>query len=461
MILLLNRTFGVKTEAALLSDGKLVEIYIAQDEDESTAGSVFVAKIDKIVPALEAAFVRLSPSENAFLRLRDIKREYLEFFGISNVVEGQKLLVQVKKESVGSKGPQVTTNVGLPGRYLVLLPFSRTIGVSRKLPSEDRLTLKNLANALRERYGMGVIIRTAALEANEELIFEEAETVCRKWESILSEFKRARKPRLLFSESDTDEFIIREFLRPEVSEVVTNCPQHREMVRRFRRDLPVKVVAEDVFERYSVDEKLYEVFKRRLPLPSGGEIVVDRTEALTVVDVNSGHCIHSEDHETLSEQINIEAAREICRVLRLRNVGGIVLVDFIDMKSEESKERVLEVLREEVSKDRNKVEIFGFTKLGLLEMARKRTSRVLDERVTSVCPSCGGSGRIANPRLVLRRVYDEIGKGPRDAKEAILKLHPEYRKYVDKEKLRKATEVSVHIHFTHHDPNSFELSWKV
>ncbi|HQO06081.1 MAG TPA: Rne/Rng family ribonuclease [Fervidobacterium sp.] len=463
MLLLLNKTSESKeTRAALLENDKLIEVYLGEEEEESIAGSIYLGKIEKFIPALEAAFVKLPNGENAFLRMRDIKQDYLDSFSIKKLQEGQKVLVQIKKESVGTKGPQITTNIGIAGRYVVLLPFSKSVGISRKILSEeDRERLKKIGRLLKEKYSTGLIIRTAAAEISEEFIYNEMENLYGKWKEIVNNFKKARKPKLLYKESDSDEFIIREFLRPEVTEVVTNDENHREIIRRFHQKATIKVISGDVFENFEIDEKLREVLKRKMTLPSGGEIVIDKAEAMTVIDVNSSHYIATESHEQLSEEINLEAAREICRILRLRNIGGIVIIDFIDMKDEKSKEQILKTVKSEILRDRNRVEIYGFTHLGLLEMARKRTSKSLDEKFIYVCPTCEGKGRVLNPKIVLERLKKEVEKKPNGAKEVIIKMHPEFKNFVEKEELKKFFKVEVHIHYTHVDPNTYEISWKI
>lgn len=462
MVLVLNRDRqSEETQAALLDNGKLVEIYLGHEDKEETAGSIYVGRVEKIIPALDAAFVKIGSETNAFLRLKDVKKEYLEFFGVARIYEGQKILVQVKKESVGNKGPQVTTNIALVGRYVILLPLAKSVGVSRKLDERERERLRTLAKVLREQFGIGVILRTAAVDVNDEVLFEEIKELQAKWQDIVSIFKRSRKPKVLLKEADSDEFLIREFLRREVTEVVTNVQEHRNIVRKFDRNIPVRVIDGNTFEQFNIEEKLLDIYKRRITLPSGGEIVVDKTEALTIIDVNSGRCVATNDHERLSELINVEAAIEICRVLRLRNIGGIVLIDFIDMKDEATKQRVVEVLKKEVSKDRNRVELYGFTKLGLFEMARKRTSKSLDEKLLALCPVCGGTGKVKSPHAVIQRLLKDLENKPRNAKELILKVHPYLKSHLSKTELKEKLKVDVHVHYTHTDPGTYEITWKI
>ncbi|MCX7653187.1 MAG: Rne/Rng family ribonuclease [Fervidobacterium sp.] len=461
MVLILKKED--RTQAALLENNLLAEIFIPDYDDEDTvAGSIYVGKIEKFVNALEAAFVKIANDQNAFLRLKDIKSEYLKFFGFEKLQEGQKILVQIKKEGGLTKGPQVTTNIGIPGRYIVYMPFSKNIGISRRIiDEEDRKRLKQIGEILKEKYNAGFIMRTSAAECNEERIYEEVEELKKKWMIVVETFKRSRKPKLIYKETDNDEFMVREFLKKEVSDVITNSSSIKELVRNYRRDVNVKVVESDPFEDYNIYAQLKSSLRRVHQLPSGGEIVIDRTEALTIIDVNSGHCTNTENHEELSKKINAEAAKEICRLLRLRNIGGIIIIDFIDMEDDQSKDEIIRVLKDETLKDRNKIEIYGFTRLGLLEMTRKRTSKSLDERLNSLCPVCNGTGYVVNPKIVLEKLLKEINKKPKEAKEVIIKLHPSFKQIVDKELIKKVMKVTVHLHFTHTEPDSYELIWKV
>ncbi|MGB9614574.1 MAG: ribonuclease E/G, partial [Fervidobacterium sp.] len=247
----------------------------------------------------------------------------------------------------------------------------------------------------------------------------------------------------------------------DVEQVITNSYDLKELIRRYNKNVPVKVIDDDPFETFGIYNQIKKALERTHELPSGGEIVIDKTEALTIIDVNSGHFVDSQDHEELSRRINVEAAREICRLLRVRNIGGIILVDFIDMRTQESKEDILRVIRSEIAKDKNKIDVYGFTQLGLLEMARKRISKSLDERLTAPCPVCGGTGHVLHPKYIVEKLLSEVNNKPRNAKEVIIKLHPSFKSLVSKEKLKDAFNVNVHMHFTHLDPSSYELIWKI
>lgn len=463
MILILRKdNKAEKTDAALIENGLLSEIFFHEEDEESIAGSIYVGKIEKFVPALDAFFVKISSEENGFLRVKDVKSEYLNSFNLKKIQEGQKILVQVKKEGGYLKGPQVTTNIGIPGRCIVYMPFSKTLGISRKIASkEEREKLKKIGEILKEKYDCGFIIRTNAVECSEDRIIQEAEEIDKRWKNILDTFKRAKKTKLIYREENIDEYIVREFLRNEVKEVITNSVTIKDLVRKYRKDIHVKVVENDPFEEYGVYKQLEKSLSRVHELPSGGQIIIDKTEAFTIIDVNSGHFTQIEDHEELSKTINVEAAKEICRLLRLRNIGGIIIIDFIDMKDDENRKEVLNTLKNEILKDRNRIELYGFTQLGLFEMARKRVNRSLDERFTTPCPVCSGSGQVLNPKYVIERLITEVKNKPKNAKEAIIKLHPSFKSVLDKEELKKILKVNLHIHYTHLDPQTYEISWKI
>ncbi|HCF37677.1 MAG TPA: ribonuclease, partial [Thermosipho africanus] len=258
---------------------------------------------------------------------------------------------------------------------------------------------------------------------------------------------------------------LRERLTKEVTQVITNNIKHIEVIRKYLKILPkrpkIEIIDGDSFEYTNVNKYFKELIKRTITLPSGGEIIIDKTEALTVIDVNSKHFTKGLNQQETAFKTNYEAVEEIFRQLRLRNIGGIVIIDFIDMNSEENKNKILEKVNEEIKKDKSKIEIFGFTKLGLLELSRKRTIKSFFENYVSTCPVCGGSGFIQSPRFLLKEIFAKIENAPKEAKEVIIKLHPYMKNYIDKSELKKRKDLNYHIHFTHTDPKTFEITWKI
>ncbi len=463
--LVINKTDDT-TMCALLENGKLYQV-IAEEFEDQIAGNIYLGKIEKIVSALDAAFVKLPEGQNGFLRLRDVKKEYLEkFVNQKKLTEGQKILVQVKKEGIGKKGPQVTTNIAVVGKLLVLFPFSDTIGISKKITDEnERVRLKQVAINIRNKIGHGCIIRTAAERIEEEDIYKETLVLQKVWNEITQTFKRSRKEKLLYKEVDRDEYIVREYVTKEVNQVYTNDSKYRELIRKAfpKRSIKIEVVEGDSFEIFGIYDKINEINKRRIQLTSGGEIVIDRAEAMTVIDVNSAHYTNSSSHSKLSFEINKEAAKEIARQIMLRNLSGIIIVDFIDMDTEENRKRIVEILEDELSKDKNKVTIHGFTKLGLLELTRKRTTKPLVERFQTTCPTCGGSGTIIHPNEILRKIAEELSNQPENVSEVIIRVHPHLKNFITKETLAnlKKHDFEIHLHYTYVTPTSYELTWKL
>ncbi|WP_126994013.1 Rne/Rng family ribonuclease [Thermosipho globiformans] len=449
---------------AIIENNKLVELF--SDEEKKLTGNIYLGRVEKVVNALDAIFVNIGEKKNGFLRIKDIPEKYYDYFSLKEIKEGTKILVQVKKDPTGTKGPQLTANISIAGRYLVVFPFSNVNGVSKKIESEDeRQRLYKIANEISNNNGFGIVIRTAAEGLDEKYIYSEAITLKEKLDDLLLNFKRKRKIQILYTEESLIDYILRERLTKEITQVITNNIKHIEVIRKYLKIFPkrpkIEIIDGDSFEYTNVNKYFKELIKRTITLPSGGEIIIDKTEALTVIDVNSKHFTKSLNQQETAFKTNYEAVEEIFRQLRLRNIGGIVIIDFIDMNSEENKNKILEKVNEEIKKDKSKIEIFGFTKLGLLELSRKRTIKSFFENYVSICPVCGGSGFIQSPRFLLKEIFTKIENAPKEAKEVIIKLHPYMKNYIDKSELKKRKDLIYHIHFTHTDPKTFEITWKI
>ena len=448
---------------AVIEDGKLVEVF--SEDYESIAGNVYLGRVERVIPGLAGAFVNIGTGKNAFLRFKDISSWYKkEMLGGKEIREGMKLLVQVKKDALRSKGPQVTTKIGLAGRYVVYFPTSYAKGVSRRISKEERERLLLLLSKLR-RKGEGLIIRTAAEGVDEEYIERELNELRKEWEDLLKRFKRSRKPKLLRKEPGVEDLLVRDRLEKDVSRVYTNDEEFgrrmKELSRVYGKEVEVIVLEKDPFEELGIYRKMEEITKRVVHLESGGSIVIDTTEALTVIDVNSSSYTKEETHRKLILNINIEAAKEIARQIRLRNIGGVIIVDFITMDSEEDRKKVIEVLREETRKDRARVDVLGFTRLGLLEMTRKRTSKPIEFFLTSKCPVCGGSGRVISPLVVLKRIENDISKGS-EFEGVRLRVHPVMSGHLGGEKIRELEKKygkRIDVSFDWCDPASYDISY--
>ncbi|ABR31603.1 Rne/Rng family ribonuclease [Thermosipho melanesiensis] len=449
---------------AIIENNRLVEL--ASDEEEKLTGNIYLGRIERVVNALDALFVNIGTKKNGFLRFKDVPEKYFEFFSLKKLENGGKILVQVKKDPVGDKGPQLTSNISVAGRYVVLFPFSEVVGVSKKIEDEDeRKRLYDLAGRFSEKYNLGVIMRTASEGLDEVHIMSEIDILSKKINKIIESFKRKRKAQVLYKEENLLDYILREKLTKDVKLIITNNFKHVELIRKylkiFSKRPKIEIIDGDSFDYMDIYKYFRELLKRKVLLPSGGEIIIDKAEALTVIDVNSKHFVKGKNQQETAFQTNKEAVSEIFRQLRLRNIGGIILIDFIDMDSDEKKKLILKQIDEEIKKDKSKIEIFGFTRLGLLEMSRKRTVRSFFENYITICPICNGTGFIVSPKMTLKKLYQKIEEAPEDAKEVIIKLHPYFKDKLEKSELKKRKDIVYHIHFTYHDPKSFEITWKI
>lgn len=468
---------------AVLEGRQLVELHFEEIDSESITGNIFLSRVENVVSSLDAVFVNIGTSKNAFLRNKDIvKKAYQQQLGgkatesgksgkIESFAKGQKLIVQVKKDPIGSKGPQVTTNIGLTGRFLVYMPYSTTVGVSKKI--EDPIERKRLHDFMNGCIkDEGLIIRTVSKDITLATLEEELKTLRVKWQEVLKDFQRFKKPRVLFSEPDILEQLMREKYDTSVDEVITNNKEVFSRLQEILNHFDKKYVkgklrysSDDIFESYDVNKQMEDLYKRRIELNCGGSLVIDRTEALTVIDVNSGSNQSNGNSRDMVLETNVQAAKEISRQIRLRNLSGIIISDFIDMENENDQMTILKVLEEELKKDKAKTSVMGFTKLGLVEMARKRTSPPLEELIFEICPVCKGEGMVFSPKRIvkmLERELDVAGK-MKDIKEVVFTVHWNLSGFLSKEwreKMEAAYGKHLVIEFSRQDPNGYDVKFK-
>lgn len=376
------------TEMALLEDGKLVEFASERSQQQTLVGSLYKGRVVNVLPGMQAAFVDIGHKKNAYLYIDDVLHPHLEKQpkikpSIEELLKvGQEIVVQVMKEALGGKGPRVTTHYSLPGRWLVYMPFADYVAVSKKIVKDsERARLKNLVEEFREPEE-GVIIRTVSHEEDACAIKSDLTLLRRQWRGIQRRALEVKTPSLLHRDLSIVQRFIRDVFNPEQDElIIDNEKEAREtelfldtMANGKRRLVQVYKGYEPIFKAYGVADRLEKDMARKVILPSGGSIVWDHTEALTVVDVNTGKYTGgpSQSLEDTVTQTNMEAAKEIARLLRLRDVGGIIIVDFIDMECEEHRQRVVDILESVMSKDRTKSHVVGWTRLGLLELTRKK-----------------------------------------------------------------------------------------
>ena len=432
-----------ETRVAVMQDGTLANLFI--ERSEPVAGNIYKARVNNVLPGMEAAFVDIGLERNAFLHVADIRSHRLdgeeveESFGRGAIAErlraGQEILVQVTKEPMGTKGARVTTYVALPAHYLVLMPTVNYVGVSRRITNEgERKRLRQIADRIRPE-GMGVIVRTAAEGVDEKVLVDDVAFLQQMWTRVLERARANRAPALAYQDLRLIRRVVRDLFTDDVDRfVVDSSEEHSrvaDLLGSFAPQLRDRLVlhrdGEPVFERYGVEREIDRALRRRVWLKSGGYIVFDRTEALTVIDVNTGKYVGKTDLASTILKNNLEAVAEIVRQITLRDIGGIILVDFIDMEKEDHRRRVLDALEEAVKRDRAKLHVIDLTGLGLVEITRKRVYQDLEEIMRIPCPYCEGRGRVLSPETMAMRVRREVRKLARAAKTpaVLVEVHPQ------------------------------------
>jgi ribonuclease E len=410
---MLVRQRGDRTQIAVLEDGVLVEHYVNRTTHASYVGNVYLGKVQNVLPSMEAAFVDIGKGRNAVLYAGEVNFDASGLEGQPKRIEsalkpGQSIIVQVTKDPVGHKGARLTSQVSLPGRYLVYVPGASMTGISRKLPDTERTRLKQILKKVTPEHA-GVIVRTAAEGAAEAELDRDITRLAAQWESIEKKAKTASAPALLHGEPDLTVRVIRDVFNEDFSKLIVSGDEGWEIIDEYVRYVAPHLAerisrwdnpdngdaADDVFAAYRIDEQLAKALDRKVWLPSGGSLVIDRTEAMTVVDVNTGKFTGQGGNleETVTRN-NLEAAEEIVRQLRLRDVGGIVVIDFIDMVLESNRELVLRRMLECLARDRTKHQVAEVTSLGLVQMTRKRVGAGLLEAFSTQCECCNGRGVI-------------------------------------------------------------------
>ncbi len=449
----------LETRVAVLEEGKLEEFNIERTTEERLVGSIFKGKVRNLEDGLKAAFVDIGFEKNAFLHYWDIVPN--QFDSGVEIVEregrrparpkitqkdiprlyppGSEIIVQVTKGPIGTKGPRVTTNLVLPGRYLVLLPNSDQSGISRKIENqEERKRLKKILRELSIPEGMGVIMRTAGEGQQKRYFVRDLALLLEEWRDVQEHIKSQPMATCVFQEPDLIARTVRDFLTEDVERIVVDqqkaYEQMREMISKISARAANKVKlyadAQPVFDRFNITKQLENTFSRQVHLKSGGYIVIDETEALVAIDVNTGRHKGSRDQESTILRVNLEAAEEICRQLRLRNMGGLIVLDFIDMKGRRDQQQVYQRVKDGLRRDKAKTHILPISQLGLMEMTRQRHTESVRSAVYDDCPYCKGRGKVKSVvtmSVEIQRKLQEILKNrTRDESDFQLRIvvHP-------------------------------------
>jgi ribonuclease G len=494
-----------ETRVAILEDEKLVELLVDRPDNRRMVGDVYLGKVEAVLPGIQAAFVDIGTEKSAFLHASDLVRESAEEAeddeddddqssdsendGASpsrNGAErlpaavhqsrrgrkappiqdalkrGQEIMVQISKEPISTKGPRVTAQLSLAGRFLVYIPDSSRVGVSRKIGSgAERQRLKEQVAALLPERSGGVIVRTVSEDVTPEALARDLEMLMAQWKKIQRKSKFTRAPALLHRETGLTRGLVRDLFSAKVDTLTIDTkPVFNEVIEYLKTvapDLIPRVRLHDdqtpLFDSAGIEAEIRNAFKRRCDLPSGGYLIIEPTEALVSIDVNSGRYTGKKDPEKTVLRTNLEAAAEVARQLRLRDVGGIIVCDFIDMETRQSRERVLQELRMHLSRDRARTKAFAVSDLGLVEMTRQRVRQSHYQSMTGPCPTCEGTGRVFTPETIVRRMERSVRRmvieGRRD--NLLVKLHPEVAMYVLEEekelvhKLQKAASFSLEL----------------
>ena len=407
---ILMRVEEADTKVAVVEDGQLVELYVERDMDQRVVGNIYKGVVKNILPGMQAAFVDIGLEKNAFLYVADARTEPaagtdglpIEEPPIQTLLkEGQEILVQIAKEPVGSKGARITAQITLPGRYLVLMPTTEHVAVSRQIQGvAERKRLLELTQTLKPEK-MGLIARTVAEGADEKELMQDRDQLLRVWDEIDRRFSTTKQANIIYKDLVLSQRILRDIFSEDVNRLMVNSRglynQVIEFVQMMEPRLKNKVFVcnmEELFEKYNVEFEMKQALNRKVWMKNGSYLIFDHTEALTVIDVNTGKYVGSTDLMDTVLRTNMEAAREIARQLRIRNIGGIIIIDFIDMNSEAHKKKVLDAFENELKKDKVRTHVLGITPLGLVEITRKKVRQSLDSTLEAVCPGCHGKGRV-------------------------------------------------------------------
>jgi len=417
---------------AVLEESEVVELYFSRKGSQSILGNIYLGRVQNVVPGLGAAFIDIGESRNAFLYIDEvfIEKDGLDVTPestkkIQNVLKpGQRIVVQVTKEPIRSKGARLTTFISVPGRFLVLMPYSKGIGISKKLEPKERDKLREIANRMKTQ-DMGIIVRTAARLADEQLLIRDLRYLQKVWAGIERKMLLVWHPKLIYKELDLIEKALRDIYSPEFDEIIVDSKHLANRVSSFLKrisayDSSNVTIFSDVtplFEKYGVEDAIHEALQRKVKLKSGGYLIIDHTEALTSIDVNTGKFIGRTDLEETILKTNLEACREIVRQLRLRDTGGLIVVDFIDTERKESRETVLKTFLENLKRDQARSQVVEISKLGLIEMTRKGTSDGIIGALCDVCPNCGGTGYVISDETTIINIQKEMREIIKNSRE--------------------------------------------
>lgn len=470
-----------ESRIAIVEDGRLAEIWIERPEHERLVGNIYKGKVAAVLPSLQAAFVEVGLERTAFLQVRDMieaeeadtsegngrggrnGRRFRSFPNIQDVVKkNQEVLVQIAKEPISTKGARITTQLALAGRFVVLMPGGRWVRVSRKISSmQERRRLKDLLKPLRPE-GFSVIVRTEGRGKSEKEFKRDLKELIKTHKRMLRHAKRSESPSLVHKELGMTSSVIRDLFTESIDRVVVDSKElHGEIVdyvRSVSPDLRKRIEyykgKEPIFDHFKLEQALEKANDRSVWMRKGGSIVIDHAEAGTFIDVNSARNVGRQDQEENNLNTNIEAAREVARQLRLRDIGGIIVIDFIDMNEERNRRKVVETMIEETKRDRAKISVSpNISEFGLVEMTRQRVRPNLLHTHSEQCPTCGGTGRVLGPDTTIAKIERWLQRSGAVGgdRRLVLKVHQEVADYMRENRqerirsIRKATKARLEV----------------
>ena len=485
--IIINSTLN-ETRIAITEDGKLVELFIELPDQERTISNIFLGRVSKVAQGINAAFINIGQSQDAFLHFSDIDESHENILTEQdealdkkkgkrkknkkksskniatfktkklgdveiNLKPGQDILVQVVREAYGSKGVRVTTKIGIPGRYVVLLPFESMIGISKKIESyKERRRLRYLAKKSLPK-GMGCIIRTAAVGKNENELKKDWENLVATWRKIDEKIKNSKSPTLVYQDMELATSIIRDLFTKDVNRVIVDTKklfkEIQTYVKWFAPNLANKIELHNgktsIFDHFGIEKELANTYKPKVNLPTGGSIVIEQTEAMFVIDVNSGRSMGDKGQEMNAMNTNMEAVKEIARQIRIRDVSGLIIIDFIDLTQDKLKKKLFYEMKKEMNKDRAKSVVYPLTQLCLMQITRKRINQYITEKITEICPMCNGSGRIASKAVLINSIERWLKKFKSRSKEfrIMLEVHPQVAAYLSEGTISRLTKLMI------------------
>ncbi|HOM79745.1 MAG TPA: Rne/Rng family ribonuclease [Candidatus Cloacimonas acidaminovorans] len=436
----------LEKRVAVLEDSRLVELFVERREQQNIVGNIYKGMVKDVLPGMGAAFIEIGLERTAFLHYSDIVMDFLDIYEnalprtkvnpedssqIDKLLKpGQEIVVQVHKGPIGSKGARLTGQISIPGKYLVLFPNKDKIAVSRKIYSQaERSRIRNLLAGIKDP-GYGLIVRTEAEGCEEDDFQTEYKALIKTWHLIEKQIKYAKAPVCVFEENALENYLIRDLFGENVDRLVIDDKNFAKRIISQLTDISpelinnIEIYREDspIFDAWGIEKKIETVLHSRIYLPSGGNIKIEQTEALVAIDVNTGSFTGKTNYDETVRKTNLEAAAEIARQIRLRDLSGVIIIDFIDMVEEKYKNEVLEMLKKGLRRDRAKNKVYSFTELGLVEVTRKRMRNTLISNFSDPCPFCNGSGRILSKDSVIMRIYRWLNRSDYFIKDKNLRI---------------------------------------